>query len=193
MPTAIILVHKIPTRNPTRPVKRGKQTLESAARPLPLLPDKPHRTELETRKFSLTRNQKVRPARVHRLLPDDPQFSRVTKTALQSGCSTGTVITRPLSSTSSGLIFFGSGGCTVHPNQITSWKAQLEEGSGPAMPALRYAAILDQAHSLKLELSRKLLSLHDPPPAPSKHLSSEPGAGQRDDCKLQPSSFWMPP
>src|SRR5262249_23168518 len=34
-----------------------------------------------------------------------------------------------------------------------------------------HASILDQAHSLKLELSRKLPSLHDPPPAPSKHLT----------------------
>src|SRR4029450_5018993 len=34
-----------------------------------------------------------------------------------------------------------------------------------------YARILDQAHRLKLELSRKLPSLHDPPPAPSKHLT----------------------
>jgi hypothetical protein len=32
-------------------------------------------------------------------------------------------------------------------------------------------AVLDQAHSLKLELPRKLPSLHDPPPAPSKHLT----------------------
>src|SRR3954464_14906348 len=36
---------------------------------------------------------------------------------------------------------------------------------------VRYAPILDQAHSLKLELPRKLPSLHDPPPAPSKHLT----------------------
>src|SRR6516225_8556380 len=34
-----------------------------------------------------------------------------------------------------------------------------------------HAAILDQPHSLKLELARKLPSLHDPPPAPSKHLT----------------------
>src|SRR5262249_36322265 len=34
-----------------------------------------------------------------------------------------------------------------------------------------HASILDQAYSLKLELSRKLPSLHDPPPAPSKHLT----------------------
>jgi hypothetical protein len=34
-----------------------------------------------------------------------------------------------------------------------------------------HASILDQAHGLKLELSRKLPSLHDPPPAPSKHLT----------------------
>jgi hypothetical protein len=32
------------------------------------------------------------------------------------------------------------------------------------------AAILDQPNRLKLELARKLPSLHDPPPAPSKHL-----------------------
>ncbi|MBN8956879.1 MAG: hypothetical protein J0H17_09935, partial [Rhizobiales bacterium] len=36
---------------------------------------------------------------------------------------------------------------------------------------IRYAAILDQAHRLKLELPRKLTPLHDPPPAPSKHLT----------------------
>src|SRR5262249_3942028 len=34
-----------------------------------------------------------------------------------------------------------------------------------------HASILDQAHGLKLELSRKLPSLHDPPPAPSNHLT----------------------
>src|SRR6266567_2110223 len=34
-----------------------------------------------------------------------------------------------------------------------------------------HASLLDQAHSLKLELARKLPSLHDPPPAPSKHLT----------------------
>src|SRR6266516_4153643 len=36
---------------------------------------------------------------------------------------------------------------------------------------IRYAAILDQPHSLKLKLAGKLPSLHDPPPAPSKHLT----------------------
>src|ERR1043166_1439630 len=36
---------------------------------------------------------------------------------------------------------------------------------------IRYASILDQAHSLKLELPRKLPSLHDTPPAPLKHLT----------------------
>src|SRR6266699_2262800 len=36
---------------------------------------------------------------------------------------------------------------------------------------IRYAAILDQPHSLKLEFAGKLSSLHDPPPAPSKHLT----------------------
>jgi hypothetical protein len=43
-----------------------------------------------------------------------------------------------------------------------------------------HASLLDQAHSLKFELAGKLPSLHDPPPAPSKHpnsVSSEPGAG----------------
>src|SRR5437868_3772119 len=34
-----------------------------------------------------------------------------------------------------------------------------------------HASFLDQAHSLKLELAGKLPSLHDPPPAPSKHLT----------------------
>src|SRR3954451_16084314 len=36
---------------------------------------------------------------------------------------------------------------------------------------IRYAPILDQAHRLKLELPGKLTPLHDPPPAPSKHLT----------------------
>src|SRR6266478_4291009 len=34
-----------------------------------------------------------------------------------------------------------------------------------------HASLLDQAHSLKLELAGNLPSLHDPPPAPSKHLT----------------------
>jgi hypothetical protein len=34
-----------------------------------------------------------------------------------------------------------------------------------------YAPILDQAHSLKLELARELPSLHDHPPVPLKHLT----------------------
>src|SRR5207249_6018321 len=34
-----------------------------------------------------------------------------------------------------------------------------------------HASLLDQPHSLKLELAGKLPSLHDPPPAPSKHLT----------------------
>src|SRR6266511_1249472 len=37
-----------------------------------------------------------------------------------------------------------------------------------------HASLLDQAHSLKLELAGKLPSLHDPPPAPSKHLTRCP-------------------
>src|ERR1700755_34585 len=37
--------------------------------------------------------------------------------------------------------------------------------------SIRDPAILDQAHSLKLELSRNLPPLHDAPPAPSKHLT----------------------
>src|SRR5215211_7256907 len=36
---------------------------------------------------------------------------------------------------------------------------------------VRHAPLLDQPHSLKLELAGKLPSLHDPPPAPSKHLT----------------------
>src|SRR5215210_5177951 len=36
---------------------------------------------------------------------------------------------------------------------------------------IRNAALLDQAHSLKLELSRELPPLHDAPPVPSKHLT----------------------
>src|SRR5277367_6558537 len=34
-----------------------------------------------------------------------------------------------------------------------------------------HAALLDQLHSLKLELPRKLPSLHGAPPVPSKHLT----------------------
>src|SRR6516162_2799365 len=34
-----------------------------------------------------------------------------------------------------------------------------------------HPSILDQPHGLKLELAGKLPSLHDPPPAPSKHLT----------------------
>jgi hypothetical protein len=41
----------------------------------------------------------------------------------------------------------------------------LVEGSREAAP------LFDQAHRLKLELPRKLTPLHDPPPAPSKHLT----------------------
>jgi hypothetical protein len=36
---------------------------------------------------------------------------------------------------------------------------------------IRNAALLDQAHSLKLVLACKLPSLHDPHPVPSKHLT----------------------
>src|ERR1700704_4354975 len=36
---------------------------------------------------------------------------------------------------------------------------------------IRHASIFDQAHSLKLELPRKLPPLHDAPPVPSKHLT----------------------
>src|SRR3954469_8752395 len=36
---------------------------------------------------------------------------------------------------------------------------------------IRHASIFDQAHSLKLELSRKLSPLHDAPPVLSKHLT----------------------
>src|ERR1700722_602461 len=36
---------------------------------------------------------------------------------------------------------------------------------------IRYAPLLDQPHSLKLELSCKLPPLHDTPPVPSKHLT----------------------
>src|SRR5260221_10351378 len=38
-------------------------------------------------------------------------------------------------------------------------------------PHIGHTSLLDQAHSLKLELAGKLPSLHDPPPAPSKHLT----------------------
>jgi len=36
---------------------------------------------------------------------------------------------------------------------------------------IQYAAVLDQTYRLKLELSRKLPPLHDPPPVPPKHLT----------------------
>jgi hypothetical protein len=36
---------------------------------------------------------------------------------------------------------------------------------------IRYASLSDQAHSFKLELPRKLPTLHDPPPIPLKHLT----------------------
>src|SRR5665647_242601 len=36
---------------------------------------------------------------------------------------------------------------------------------------IRHAALLDQPHSLKLELACKLPPLHDPPPVPLKHLT----------------------
>src|SRR6478672_10364246 len=54
-----------------------------------------------------------------------------------------------------------------------------------------HASLLDQAHSLKFELAGKLPSLHDPPPAPSKHpnsVSSEPGAGQWSKSGAVPST-----
>src|SRR5438445_13325788 len=44
---------------------------------------------------------------------------------------------------------------------------------------ITHASFLDQAHSLKLELAGKLPSLHDPPPAPSKHLTRCLGTGCR--------------
>ena len=54
----------------------------------------------------------------------------------------------------------------VHPTQLRRVNVQVLRCAH-----IRYAAILDQAYSLKLELSCKLPSLHDPPPAPSKHLT----------------------
>src|SRR5580698_2191405 len=39
---------------------------------------------------------------------------------------------------------------------------------------IRHAPLLDQPHSLKLELSCKLPSLHDTPPVPPKHLTRCP-------------------
>src|SRR5262249_43531675 len=55
-----------------------------------------------------------------------------------------------------------------------------------------HASILDQAHGLKLELPRELPSLHDPPPAPSKHLTrclrnraqAKSLAARNDDLRL---------
>src|SRR5215470_3469974 len=54
-----------------------------------------------------------------------------------------------------------------------------------------HASILDQAHGLKLELPRELSSLHDPPPAPSKHLTR----CLRNRVQAKPSSLqwrWAP-
>src|SRR5260370_7191118 len=48
-----------------------------------------------------------------------------------------------------------------------------------------HASLLDQPHSLKLELAGKLPSLHDPPPAPSKHLTR----GLRNRVQANPSGF----
>src|SRR5712664_4054405 len=46
-----------------------------------------------------------------------------------------------------------------------------------------HASLLDQPHSLKLELAGKLPSLHDPPPAPSKHLTRcHPNRVQATHC-----------
>src|SRR5262249_33804318 len=58
-----------------------------------------------------------------------------------------------------------------------------------------HASILDQAYSLKLELSRKLPSLHDPPPAPSKHLTRCLRNRVQANATFpprEPSSEWRP-
>src|SRR5437867_10542856 len=52
------------------------------------------------------------------------------------------------------------------PCRVTCGGAGLERAIGKAR-----AGVVGGAHSLKLELAGKLPSLHDPPPAPSKHLT----------------------
>src|ERR1700688_3560168 len=49
---------------------------------------------------------------------------------------------------------------------------------------IRDTPILDQPHSLKLELACKLPSLHDTPPVPSKHLTRCP--------RNRVQASWMP-
>src|SRR5206468_12716474 len=59
-----------------------------------------------------------------------------------------------------------------HPQtSSSSCEAETDAHPGLARPAHTTRRDLDQPHSLKLELARKLPSLHDPPPVPSKHLT----------------------
>src|SRR5262249_743947 len=53
-----------------------------------------------------------------------------------------------------------------------------------------HASILDQAHGLKLELPRELPSLHDPPPAPSKHLTRCLRNRVQASCTRRPVESW---
>src|SRR5262249_18411636 len=50
-----------------------------------------------------------------------------------------------------------------------------------------HAPFLDQSHSLKLELARKLSSLHDPPPAPSIGVFR---TGCRPSCPQLKATHW---
>ena len=55
----------------------------------------------------------------------------------------------------------------LHPTaQLGLMHTEIERGL-----RIRHAPLLDQPHSLKLELACKLPSLHDTPPVPSKHLT----------------------
>src|ERR1700675_4618438 len=60
---------------------------------------------------------------------------------------------------------------------------------------IRDAPILDQPHSLKLELACKLPSLHDTPPVPSKHLTRctrNRGAGQSPGFEVKEGAMLDP-
>ena len=57
------------------------------------------------------------------------------------------------------------------PRSCVPVRAQVSFPTGAGLPSHWTTALLDQPHSLKLELPRKSPSLHDPPPVPSKHLT----------------------
>src|SRR5580704_7463713 len=58
-------------------------------------------------------------------------------------------------------------GKRLHPTaQLRLMHTEIVRGLG-----IRHAPLFDQPHRFKLELPRKLPSLHDTPPVPSKHLT----------------------